>query len=552
MFAASSVIAFLKKATAYLSAIVFFVCSAGGAGMSDHNPAALLFRGCVETPLSVPSWSFYDATAKIQRTQALAKTRSYTMFLAGNEREYCQIALQLRCSRGGMQVRCSDFTNDAGDVLKTEFCEEYFLKTSGRTVNGAFPEQLIPVHPGYQINMEAAVNYIYCICVQTDADSAPGDYTATVTLTNPNRPDDMYENLQVTVNAHVWDFVLPETPAMDTAMGLSKSEIAREHGVDVNSEKADALYKAYYEFLLSRRISAYNLPVDILSDEADAYMSDPRCTSFCVPYASDETIRAYYEKLSGNPAWLAKAYFYPIDEPTDKEAYDRYNAMCERLSRLFPGYRMVTPFYVNTVDIDGQKQYSVDLQAGKSSIMCPQSKIFDEKGFRERAYARQADGDKLWWYVCCDPRPSSRYCNLFVQQDGIKHRLLFWQQKQLGVTGLLYWSTDYWCDAAGGPWASALTTPWTGNDTYGDGVLVYPGRAVGVDGPISSLRLEAVAGGIEDYEYLCVAEKLLGEAYVRDIIAKVTKDLTHYTLSEAQFANVRTTLGAAIEQADRA
>ena len=83
---------------------------------------------------------------------------------------------------------------------------------------------------------------------------------------------------------------------------------------------------------------------------------------------------------------------------------------------------------------------------------------------------------------------------------------------------------------------------------FGDGVLVYPGKAVKIDGPVSGLRLEAVANGIEDYAYLCMAEELLGEAYVRRTIAKVTRDLTHYTLSEAQFARVRVALGNAIEK----
>ena len=166
-----------------------------------------------------------------------------------------------------------------------------------------------------------------------------------------------------------------------------------------------------------------------------------------------------------------------------------------------------------------------------------------------RRVQRQKNGDKLWWYVCCGPSPSSNYCNLFTQQDGVKHRVLFWQQKQYNVTGLLYWSTSYWCDAAGGPWATAWTTPWTGTDTYGDGVLVYPGKAVDIDGPVSGLRLEAVANGIEDYGYLTMAQELLGEQYVSKIIAKVTKDLTHYTLSEAQFAKVRIALGEAIENA---
>ena len=181
--------------------------------------------------------------------------------------------------------------------------------------------------------------------------------------------------------------------------------------------------------------------------------------------------------------------------------------------------------------------------------MCPETVVFDEDGFAERAWTRQANGDKLWWYVCCGPSPKTDYCNLFTQQEGIKHRVLFWQQKQYNVTGLLYWSTSYWSDVGGDPWTSAWTTPWTGVDTFGDGSLLYDGYHVGVNGPVSSLRLEAVANGIEDYEYLTMAEELLGADFVNGILSTVTKDLTHYTLSDAQLAIVRVELGSAIEYA---
>ncbi|MCR5040535.1 MAG: DUF4091 domain-containing protein [Clostridia bacterium] len=514
----------------------------------DVTVSQLLVRGVHEYVLSVPSYSFYEPTAKIPKTGALDKTADYTMKLAKNESEYCQIAFQMRLNRSNLALTCTDFTDENGNTLETSLFEEYYIKTTGETIMGSCPDPLVPVTADYKFSALGCSNYPFVIRVRTTADTPAGDYTATISLTSTTQPDNKYENLSVTVHAHVWDFVLPDAPSMDTAMGLGKGDIARAHRVDVNSEAASQLYKNYYEFLLEHKISAYNLPVDILSDEADAYMSDPRCTSFCIPYGSDEQIRAYYEKLSTNEEWLNKAYFYPIDEPTKQEDYDRYNSICARLASLYPDYNMVTPFYVNTVELDDGTHYSVDLQNGKSSIMCPETVVFDGESFSEKAWARQKNGDKLWWYVCCGPSPTSDYCNLFVQQDGIKHRLLFWQQKQYNVTGLLYWCTNWWGDVVDS-WSSAHTTPWTGADTFGDGNLMYDGYRLGQDFPASSLRLEAVTNGIEDYEYLTIAEDLFGRDYVDGVIAKVSKDLTHYTLFDAQFAKVRAELGSAIEKA---
>ncbi len=550
MFGFSSFFAAYKRLIAMLSALLITLTSGFGAEITLEQ---MLVRGVAPSLLSVPSYSFYEPTVKIPKTGALEKTASHTMYLAKNESEYCQIALQTRLDREWAKVSLSAFTNEQGDTLETVFCDEYYVKTTGDTVFGAYPDALVPLNVGGEntLVMLRMRNYPLFIGVKTEKDTAPGDYTATLRLYCNDSREDKHEKLEVQITAHVWDFTLPDSPAMDTAMGLGKGDIARAHHVAADSPEADALYKDYYEFLLEHHVSAYNLPVDILSDEADAYMSDPRCTSFCVPYGDDDTIRAYAEKLQSNPEWADKAYFYPIDEPSDAESYDKYNQVCERLASLYPGYNMVTPFYTNNIEIDGQTRHSVDLQEGKSSIMCPETVLFDWEGFPARAHERQANGDKLWWYVCCGPAPTSDYCNLFTQQDGVKHRILFWQQKQQNVTGLLYWSTTYWSDVGGDPWSSAWTTPWTGPDTFGDGSLLYDGYHAGVNGPVSSLRLEAVANGIEDYEYLTMAQTLLGEGFVQKTISKISKDLTHYTLSDAQFATVRIQLGNAIEKAAR-
>ena len=120
----------------------------------------------------------------------------------------------------------------------------------------------------------------------------------------------------------------------------------------------------------------------------------------------------------------------------------------------------------------------------------------------------------------------------------IKGRLLAWQQKQLNIGGLLYWDTNYWGDVTS-PWGDALTTPWTGNTAFGDGSLMYPGQ----NGPVSSLRLEEISDGIDDYEYLTIAENLFGKDYIDGKISQLTNTLTDYTLNDSLLANVRAEIG---------
>ncbi len=553
MFGLSSFAAWWRRIVAVFSALLIFLTSGVSAQVTVSQ---LLVRGVSPHLLSVPSYSFYEPTVKIPKTGALDKKASHTMYLAKNESEYCQIAIQTRLDRSDSRVSLSAFTNENGDALETIFCAEEYIKTTGEALFGSYPDALPPLSVGEEnkLQMVGLQNYPLFIGVRTTNDTVPGDYTAKLTLECSRDTENKYERLDLTVTAHVWDFELPDKPAMDTAMGLEKWQIARAHHVDANSEAATELYKTYYEFLLRHHVSAYNLPVDILSDEADAYMSDPRCTSFCIPYAGDAAIQAYRDKLQSNPAWAAKAYFYPIDEPHSTENVNAYNNIIARLRSVWgDDFHMVTPFYGIELKDDetGEIIRNLEVQSGNSDILCPETVCFSDSGFAADIADRAAQGDKIWWYVCCGPGPKTDYCNLFTQQDGIKHRILFWQQKQQNVTGLLYWSTTYWTDVGGDPWTSAWTTPWTGVDTFGDGSLMYDGYHVGVNGPVSSLRLEAVANGIEDYEYLTMAGELLGEEYVNKIIAKVAKDLTHYTLSDALFAKVRTELGNAIENAKK-
>lgn len=545
MFGLSKFFSLTKGFFATVLSLIVAVSQGGLIGMSLH--------GVRSTPFSVYSYSFYSPTEKVYCDGTIDRNRSYTMYAAKNEYEFCQFAFRSKRAMGNTYFEITDFRNESGDIVPVEIYREYPVETSGGVINTKYYDALIPSEKLTRFSVKSEYNYVYAINVKTTADTVPGDYKATVRIGNYDNRNDKYDNETATLKLHVWNFTLADAPSMDTAMGLEHYDIALKHGVAQGSAESEELYKTYYDFLLDRRISAYDLPFDILDSRADAYMSDPRVKSFRIPYGSDEQITAYYNKLSQNPEWLKKSYFYPIDEPSTVESIEQYKAICERLSRLFPGYHMVTPFYVES--INGIEQNQLEIQNGKSDIICPKSDLFSKKAFVDGVNKRVSNGDKAWWYVCCDPRPDSAYCNLFVQQTGLKHRILFWQQKQLDITGLLYWDVNYWRDAqfsdgspANSVWESSWTTPWTGNDTFGDGSLLYNGNYAGINGPVSSLRLECVVNGIEDYEYLDMADRVLGNKETEKIIKKVTKDLTHYTYSYKAFDKARIELGNRLEK----
>ena len=481
----------------------------------------------------------YASTNKIRNNELIGKTASYDMYLAKYEREACQLILKSSAVKSNLEWVMTDFVNGNGDILSCSVFKEQYINVSTTKTPLYYPDAIVPFAGGRFSISETAVNQPYYIQVYATPQTPAGKYTATITIKDNDAGGKAL--CIFNISATVWNFTLPVTPSCDTAMGLEKGQIAAKHGVAADSAEAQTLYEKYYEYLLSHKISAYNIPVDILSDEADAYMSDPRVTSFCIPYSgSDEQLVKYYTKVSSNPVWAAKGFFYPIDEPSTAQAYTTYCQMTDRLARLCPGYNMVTPFFKYKFTDSGTDFNSVTQQKGRSNIICSISNLFDEKGFAADVAARVKDGDKSWWYVCCGPKGD--YCNIFTHWEGIQHRLLFWQQKQCNVTGLLYWSTSYWTDVDD-VWTQALTTPWTGKDSFGDGSMFYNGNKVGINGPVSSLRLEAVTDGIDDYEYLTIAQQLFGKDYVDKTIAKLSESLTKYTYSDELFSSVREKLG---------
>jgi hypothetical protein len=114
---------------------------------------------------------------------------------------------------------------------------------------------------------------------------------------------------------------------------------------------------------------------------------------------------------------------------------------------------------------------------------------------------RQRAGDEVWFYTCVQPQ--GEYANRFIEQPLIKTRLLHWINFRYGITGYLHWGYNMW--TKDNPFTH--TTRPHGGPPYlpaGDPWIVYPGK----DGPLDSIRFEAMRDGIADYELLCVlAEK---------------------------------------------
>jgi len=506
---------------------------------------------------SVSMWFDHTTAKTALKDTASTGMTTYHMYMAKNEIEGCQFLVSATEDME-VTVEASDFVNAAGDILETElYYALYFTMITGD--KSKMPDAIPPVDGPVEI--DGGTTQTFLMKVKTTADSAAGNYTATVTVKNG---DSTLASSTVTLT--VWDFTLSDETPFDTAIDVSSFGVYSEHKMPDGD--GGELYRIYYDFMLENRISCYNLPYDILSDEVDAYLDDPRVTSFMIGgdyngmNTDPDTIRAIYEKLSKNPEWLDKGYFYYVDEPTEMGKLNQLKAAGEMLEELFPGYQMISPYFFN-IDITPAEDQITFMSkyitlwctkvnawtptdaTGKGVVhMVSREQVEKYGDFASRMAAEVAGGDKSWVYYCWEPDPP--YTTFDASRDTIEARIAMWQAMDNDATGLLYFTATEW---TGAMWRSLHKTNAGGNIVYGDGILIYPGYRYGVHGPISSLRLETIRDGIEDYMYLDMIKEQVSLEVYNHITDTVSTDVLNWTKDNDLFYANRVAMGNLLETA---
>jgi hypothetical protein len=206
---------------------------------------------------------------------------------------------------------------------------------------------------------------------------------------------------------------------------------------------------------------------------------DPRVKAFLTAFLS--ALNSHLEQTG----WKSIYFQHILDEPHGAEppCYASFGAM---VRRLLPG--------ITTMDAMDASSLSDELQRN-CDIWVPQLGQFD--GQMDLIRDRVNGGHEVWFYTCLFP--TQRYLNRMIDFPLLKVRLLHWLNFRLGLAGYLHWGWNFW-------------TPEPANDTQpvidantellpaGDAFIVYPDRERKT--VFSSIRLEAMREGIEDYELL--------------------------------------------------
>ena len=137
---------------------------------------------------------------------------------------------------------------------------------------------------------------------------------------------------------------------------------------------------------------------------------------------------------------------------------------------------------------------------------------------------RQAVGDEIWFYTCCNPK--GNYANRFLEQPLVQTRFLHWINFRYGATGYLHWGFNYWMSMTN----DAAVNDWPGGDSW----IIYP-----AEGKVySSIRLAAMRDGIADYEFLKLLEQKAPEK-AKELIITVIKSFDNYNSNIRAFRLTR-------------
>lgn len=197
-----------------------------------------------------------------------------------------------------------------------------------------------------------------------------------------------------------------------------------------------------------------------------------------------------------------RSFAYIYDEPHKPWHADHMRMLSRRFKEMCPKARQLAaigrPEYIEGV-LD--QDLPIDIIVGHLSHHDPKlrRKILES-------------GREYWWYTSNHP---SSHLSFWVDEPTIHHRILYWLTWSHRVPGFGYWNTNVWNYLGYGydninagrrmewPYSNWNITPnGRYDDGSGDGQLVYPGP----DGPIGSIRFEAIRHGYQDHACLTLLE----------------------------------------------
>jgi hypothetical protein len=444
-----------------------------------------------------------------------------------------------------------------------------------------YPDPLIPfLHPltgkkleGARIvavpfDLPANETHGFWVDLHVPTNAAPGEYHGVYrVVAGKNATRD------IPVSLTVWNFILPETPALVTAFDSPRLRDYYEQRAKTANEPEPSGWTAVEtqcaQMLSEHRFNAvpphellvprpqpdgtFEIParqVQALREFVDRYhvnaLQTPHPSGAVKdPETQRETLRAWLAAFDRAGKELDRPhvlfYTYLRDEPNALEDY-RY---VQKWGRAVRDAKSVVKVLVveqpwTEPGLDGADSAWGDLY-GAVDIWCPLFSLHRQ----EAAAKRQALGETIWTYTAlCQGAPTPWW---HIDFPLLNYRVPAWMAWRDGMRGLLYWGgMSYWHETAD-PWTEAPYYIGNGQRQQGkkgiifngEGSLVYPARAVGYDGVVPTIRLKALRDSIQDYDYLTILQRLGKGTDAQKIVRSLTESFFQWNKNPQAYEQAR-------------
>lgn len=538
-------------------AAVVVVALLGGCGMvppevshepparSTQRPAASV-QAAPETGLIV--WTV-PSLERVGLADSPGESVNVEMMAARGEYESFQIIVQAPAGGlHGVDVDVSELSGPDGATIDTtqftlyrthyvEVVEPSFdPKTGNRPLGpGWYADALIPFVdprtgnpvaggsiPSVPVSIDEGRNQPFWVDLFVPREAAPGEYVGRYQVASDQGV------VEGEIKLTVWPFELPLQPSLTTSF------LSRERTRAMRSE------------LFRHRLMPLSTPAEdqemaierwgLTAHHVGLYSGSQKGACDVKPPPPVDEVRALVD--SAHPELML--YAYMADEiDSCVNSYEGIKAWARSLHEagvlsLIP----MTPVPELFDDGSGTGRSAVDIW-----VVLP--KMYEAAP--EHVAAAQRKGDQVWSY------------NALVQDDYSPKWLIDFApinfriqpgfiNQSLGFTGLLYWSVDRWQDE-----------PWVDVDTYinsngwhfpGEGMLIYPGEQIGLDGVAPSMRLKWIRDGVEDYEYIALLKQQGQTELAMTIARSVGGDWHSWTRDPVALEQARRELAAALVSGD--
>ncbi len=514
----------------------------------------------------VEVWPVNAVVKVFQETFPAKKIPTAEISLARNEKEPLQLAIRSAKTVGKVRVVVEPPVNSAGQKLDdievgvvgyvpVDYPTSYYhettppwcLKRPNATPRsdgwaGMWPDPLLPRD---YFQLQADRTQAVWITVGAGKKTPPGDYRGRVRFV----AEDKRVLAEAPFSVRVWDFTLPDESHVKAIYDLRFGPA----GMKLWSKGFEETKRSILCMMSQRRLSSHQVLPDpkikyengkatadfSQFDKAAAYYFDelklpvsysphafylfgwghPPWTRFGEhPYPGERPYKGA-DRVKLNPeykkryqaclklfwdhikakGWDKKTILYVCDEPFFQrpEIITQMKAICDMIHEVDPNIRIYSSTWHHVPQWDGY----IDIWGLSHFGWVPV----------EQLRKIRAAGDTVWFttdgQMCLD----TPYCAV---ERMMPHYCFAYGAKAYEFWGVAWLTRDPYKYA----WHSYISQTTAPGEHFwvrypnGDGYLIYPGKPIGHDGPVSSIRLEQAREGVEDYEYLYILRDRMARA----------------------------------------